>query len=91
MMNEEEPMRLVESLETHLMVFAAEDARQGPALQVDRAVAAVAGRLVSDRIELCPSGVCRAYEAGLWRYRDGLHISPQQSRDLGEILAAQLD
>lgn len=66
--------------------------RQGPTAEAVSDVAAATGASILDlSAEICPGGVCSSVSAdGLIRYRDGSHITVEQSEALAETFEAAI-
>ena len=67
--------------------LAEEDERQARSLAAERdAVTRVPVAVLDLRSRLCPGGVCATYD-GIWRYRNGDHLTDAESRLLAPELA----
>lgn len=73
------------------MTLAEGDEQQGRARGVVEEVAARTGAVVWDSwMELCEEGVCSTHDGLYPRFRDGLHITVEQSKRLGPSFARLL-
>lgn len=54
----------------------------------DAAIASSGAAWLDLTPDACPNGVCDTYRAGMWIYRDGLHISPRFSATLADRFVA---
>lgn len=66
-------------------------ADQAAAFQAEDLAAARAGAQTLDlRAELCPAGSCSTNHGNSWSYRDGAHITVDESESLSQIFTAEL-
>ncbi len=71
--------------------LSAEDERQARALKAERDAATAAGVTLLDlRSDVCPDGECATNDGSRWIYRDGDHISIDESRRLAPQLEAAI-
>lgn len=67
------------------------DDRQGPVRAAEAAaIAATGARSVDVFDDVCRDGTCTTHRAGTWLYRDGLHVSPRYSEELGALFRRAL-